>query len=66
MYPGEGHNLHAGSADAVSEGDSNGLLAQRPTLVNLHATLTTFSEPSDLLQLKDNLQLGSTEGKKSP
>ena len=54
MYPGEGHTYMQEVADAVSEGHSNGLLAQRPTLVNLQCDLDHPTQSlSDLLKLKD-------------
>ncbi|HOH97803.1 MAG TPA: knotted carbamoyltransferase YgeW [Candidatus Cloacimonadota bacterium] len=54
MYPGEGHTYMQEVADAVSEGYSNGLLAQRPTLVNLQCDLDHPTQSlSDLLKLKD-------------
>lgn len=54
MYPGEGHTYMKEVADAVSEGYENGLLAQRPTLVNLQCDLDHPTQSlSDLLKLKD-------------
>ncbi|MDD2596938.1 MAG: knotted carbamoyltransferase YgeW [Candidatus Cloacimonetes bacterium] len=54
MYPGEGHTYMKEVADAVSEGHANGLLAQRPTLVNLQCDLDHPTQSmSDLLKLKD-------------
>lgn len=54
MYPGEGHTYMQEVADAVSEGYANGLLAQRPTLVNLQCDLDHPTQSmSDLLKLKD-------------
>jgi len=54
MYPGEGHTYMQEVADAVSEGHANGLLAQRPTLVNLQCDLDHPTQSlSDLLKLKD-------------
>jgi knotted carbamoyltransferase YgeW len=54
MYPGEGHSYMVEVADAVSEGYENGLLAQRPTLVNLQCDLDHPTQSlSDMLKLKD-------------
>lgn len=54
MYPGEGHTYMVEVADAVSEGFQNGVLAQRPTLVNLQCDLDHPTQSlSDLLKLKD-------------
>ncbi|MCK9434273.1 MAG: knotted carbamoyltransferase YgeW, partial [Candidatus Cloacimonetes bacterium] len=54
MYPGEGHTYMKEVADAVSEGHANGVLAQRPTLVNLQCDLDHPTQSmSDLLKLKD-------------
>ncbi|MCK9334291.1 MAG: knotted carbamoyltransferase YgeW [Candidatus Cloacimonetes bacterium] len=54
MYPGEGHTYMQEVADAVSEGHANGVLAQRPTLVNLQCDLDHPTQSmSDLLKLKD-------------
>ena len=54
MYPGEGHTYMQEVADAVSEGFANGVLAQRPTLVNLQCDLDHPTQSmSDLLKLKD-------------
>jgi knotted carbamoyltransferase YgeW len=54
MYPGEGHTYMKEVADAVSEGYGNGLLAQRPTLVNLQCDLDHPTQSmSDLLKIKD-------------
>lgn len=54
MYPGEGHTYMKEVADAVAEGYASGLLAQRPTLVNLQCDLDHPTQSlSDLLKLKD-------------
>lgn len=54
MYPGEGHTYMQEVADAVSEGYGNGVLAQRPTLVNLQCDLDHPTQSlSDMLKLKD-------------
>ncbi len=54
MYPGEGHTYMKEVADAVSEGHNNGVLAQRPTLVNLQCDLDHPTQSlADLLKLKD-------------
>jgi len=54
MYPGEGHTYMKEVADAVSEGHANGVLAQRPTLVNLQCDLDHPTQSlSDMLKLKD-------------
>jgi knotted carbamoyltransferase YgeW len=54
MYPGEGHTYMKEVADAVSESFRNGVLAQRPTLVNLQCDLDHPTQSmSDLLKLKD-------------
>jgi knotted carbamoyltransferase YgeW len=54
MYPGEGHTYMKEVSDAVQEGYQNGLLAQRPTLVNLQCDLDHPTQSlSDLLKLKD-------------
>lgn len=54
MYPGEGHTYMTEVADAVTDGFQNGVLAQRPTLVNLQCDLDHPTQSmSDLLKLKD-------------
>lgn len=54
MYPGEGHTYMKEVSDAVSEGFNNGVLAQRPALVNLQCDLDHPTQSlSDLLKLKD-------------
>ncbi len=54
MYPGEGHSYMVEVADAVTEGYQNGVLAQRPCLVNLQCDLDHPTQSmSDLLKLKD-------------
>ncbi|MDP2172149.1 MAG: knotted carbamoyltransferase YgeW [Candidatus Cloacimonadaceae bacterium] len=66
MYPGEGHSYMKEVADAVSEGFSEGVLAQRPTLVNLQCDLDHPTQSiSDLLKLKDYFGgLENLKGKK--
>ncbi len=66
MYPGEGHTYMQEVADAVSEGYANGVLAQRPTLVNLQCDLDHPTQSmSDLLKLKDYFGgWGNLKGKK--
>jgi len=66
MYPGEGHTYMQEVADAVSDGHANGLLAQRPTLVNLQCDLDHPTQSlSDLLKLKDYFGgLDQLKGKK--
>ncbi len=54
MYPGEGHTYMTEVADAVTDGFDHGILAQRPTLVNLQCDLDHPTQSlSDLLKLKD-------------
>ena len=54
MYPGEGHAYMTEVANAVSDGFASGILAQRPTLVNLQCDLDHPTQSlSDLLKLKD-------------
>ncbi len=54
MYPGEGHAYMTEVANAVSDGFATGILAQRPTLVNLQCDLDHPTQSlSDLLKLKD-------------
>ncbi|MDZ4182442.1 MAG: knotted carbamoyltransferase YgeW, partial [Candidatus Cloacimonadaceae bacterium] len=51
MYPGEGHTYMKEVADAVSESYNEGVLAQRPTLVNLQCDLDHPTQSlSDLLK----------------
>jgi knotted carbamoyltransferase YgeW len=66
MYPGEGLTYMEEVADAVSDGHANGLLAQRPTLVNLQCDLDHPTQSlSDLLKLKDYFGgLDQLKGKK--
>ena len=55
MYPGEGHAYMLEVAEAVSDGFAQGILAQRPTLVNLQCDLDHPTQSlSDLLKLKDH------------
>ena len=54
MYPGEGHTYMLEVANAVAEGYREGILAQRPTVVNLQCDLDHPTQVlSDLLKLKD-------------
>ena len=54
MYPGEGHSYMKEVADALSDGFREGVLAQRPTVVNLQCDLDHPTQSlSDLLKLKD-------------
>ena len=54
MYPGEGHSCMVEVAEAVSESFREGVLAQRPTLVNLQCDLDHPTQSlADLLKLKD-------------
>ncbi len=54
MYPGEGHTYMLEVADAVTECFHDGVLAQRPTLVNLQCDLDHPTQSlADLLKLKD-------------
>ncbi|HOQ78232.1 MAG TPA: knotted carbamoyltransferase YgeW [Candidatus Cloacimonas sp.] len=54
MYPGEGHSYMLEVAQAVSDGYIQGVLAQRPTIVNLQCDLDHPTQVlSDLLKLKD-------------
>jgi len=54
MYPGEGHTYMQEVADAVTEGYHEGVLAQRPTLVNLQCDLDHPTQSlADLCKLKD-------------
>lgn len=66
MYPGEGHTYMKEVADAVSESYNEGVLAQRPTLVNLQCDLDHPTQSlSDLLKLKDYFGgLENLKGKK--
>lgn len=66
MYPGEGNAYMQEVADAVSDGHANGILAQRPTLVNLQCDLDHPTQSlSDLLKLKDYFGgLDQLKGKK--
>jgi knotted carbamoyltransferase YgeW len=66
MYPGEGHTYMQEVADAVSDGHANGILSQRPTLVNLQCDLDHPTQSlSDLLKLKDYFGgLDQLKGKK--
>jgi len=54
MYPGEGHTYMLEVANAISEGYQQGILAQRPTVINLQCDLDHPTQVlSDLLKLKD-------------
>ncbi|MBM4403261.1 MAG: knotted carbamoyltransferase YgeW [Candidatus Cloacimonetes bacterium] len=54
MYLGEGHSYMQEVAEAVTDGFAHGVLAQRPTLVNLQCDLDHPTQSiSDLLKLKD-------------
>ncbi len=54
MYPGEGHTYMKEVADAVTGGFEEGVLAQRPTVVNLQCDLDHPTQSlSDMLKLKD-------------
>lgn len=66
MYPGEGNTYMREVADAVSDGHQNGVLAQRPTLVNLQCDLDHPTQSlADLLKLKDYFGgLENLKGKK--
>lgn len=66
MYPGEGHTYMTEVADAVTDGFQNGVLAQRPTLVNLQCDLDHPTQSlADLLKLKDYFGgLNELQGKK--
>lgn len=66
MYPGEGHSYMLEVADAVTESHQHGVLAQRPTLVNLQCDLDHPTQSlADLLKLKDYFgSLEHLKGKK--
>ncbi len=66
MYPGEGHSYMLEVADAVTESYQQGVLAQRPTLVNLQCDLDHPTQSlADLLKLKDYFGgLDQLKGKK--
>lgn len=66
MYPGEGHTYMTEVAEAVTDGFQNGVLAQRPTLVNLQCDLDHPTQSlADLLKLKDYFGgLKQLQGKK--
>lgn len=66
MYPGEGNTYMREVADAVTDGHQNGVLAQRPTLVNLQCDLDHPTQSlADLLKLKDYFGgLDNLKGKK--
>ncbi len=54
MYPGEGHTYMLEVANAISEGYQQGILAQRPAVINLQCDLDHPTQVlSDLLKLKD-------------
>lgn len=66
MYPGEGHSYMLEVADAVADGFQSGVLAQRPTVVNLQCDLDHPTQSlADLLKLKDYFGgLDNLKGKK--
>ncbi len=66
MYPGEGHTYMKEVADAVTDGYREGVLAQRPTLVNLQCDLDHPTQSlADMLKLKDYFGgLENLKGKK--
>lgn len=66
MYPGEGHSYMLEVAEAVTESFQQGVLAQRPTLVNLQCDLDHPTQSlADLLKLKDHFGgLDNLKGKK--
>lgn len=66
MYPGEGHTYMKEVSDAVSDGFAEGVLAQRPTIVNLQCDLDHPTQSlADLLKLKDYFgSLENLQGKK--
>lgn len=54
MYPGEGHSYMLEVAQAVNDGFQNGVLAQRPMIVNLQSDLDHPTQClADLLKLKN-------------
>lgn len=66
MYPGEGHSYMLEVADAVTDAFQSGVLAQRPTVVNLQCDLDHPTQSlADLLKLKDYFGgLENLKGKK--
>jgi knotted carbamoyltransferase YgeW len=66
MYLGEGNRYMRGVAEAVSEGFSQGVLHQRPTLVNLQCDIDHPTQSlADLMQLKNHFgSLENLRGKK--
>ena len=54
MYPGEGHTYMQEVADAVTEAHQQGILAQRPCLVNLQCDLDHPTQSlADMCKLRD-------------
>ncbi len=54
MYPGEGHAYMKEVAEAITDGYESGILARRPTVVNLQSDLDHPTQTlADLLKLKD-------------
>jgi knotted carbamoyltransferase YgeW len=54
MYPGEGHAYMKEVAEAITDGFECGILARRPTVVNLQSDLDHPTQTlADLLKLKD-------------
>jgi len=66
MYPGEGHTYMQEVSDAVNDGYAEGVLAQKPCIVNLQCDLDHPTQSlSDLLKLKDYFGgLDQLKGKK--
>ncbi|HQB50455.1 MAG TPA: knotted carbamoyltransferase YgeW [Candidatus Cloacimonas sp.] len=66
MYPGEGHSYMLEVAQAVNDGFQNGVLAQRPMIVNLQSDLDHPTQClADLLKLKSYFgDLNQLRGKK--
>ncbi|HOJ41217.1 MAG TPA: knotted carbamoyltransferase YgeW [Candidatus Syntrophosphaera thermopropionivorans] len=66
MYPGEGHSYMLEVAEAVNDGFQNGVLAQRPMILNLQSDLDHPTQClADLLKLKSYFgDLNQLKGKK--
>ena len=66
MYPGEGHSYMLEVAEAVKDGFQNGVLAQRPMILNLQSDLDHPTQClADLLKLKSYFgDLNQLKGKK--
>jgi len=66
MYPGEGHSYMLEVAEAVNDGFQNGVLAQRPMILNLQSDLDHPTQClADLLKLKSYFgYLNQLKGKK--